>query len=277
MAINKTNLNNLLANTGDMCLKRRAKEIILGLNPNKGDKVLDAGCGDGFYLHLMSKLSDAYSVGLDDNPKALELAKGYAQSKRLKLVKGDVLKMPFKDNTFNKIVCSEVLEHLPNDVVGLKEFGRVLQKDGLVAITVPSNNYPFLWDPINWYTERFFNFHFKDGFWAGVWNQHFRLYTPKMLRKAVKDAGFKIVDLKVLTHYGLPFNHYLLNLGYRMRMSNVSTETKASLSKFSSNRPSEKDAYQYFLDFVNWVDKYNNREFDENTTSVGIFLLAQKG
>lgn len=268
-------LNRLLTNTGDMCLKRRAKEVILGLNPQPRDRILDAGCGDGFYLHLLSQLTPASLTGLDDNPKALDLARGYVKSSRLKLVTGDVMKLPFKKSSFNKIICSEVLEHLADDVGCLREFRRVLAPGGTLAITVPSHNYPFLWDPINWLLERLFGIHFKDGFWAGVWNQHLRLYTPRSLQLAVKAAGLKIKTTKVLTRYGLPFNHLLLNIGYRLRKSALlPTAFSASLSKFSS--PPQSGFYQLFLNFVNRLDKLNDRPLSINSPGVGIFLAATK-
>lgn len=270
-------LDKLLANTGDLCLKRRSKEIINGLNPTEKHKVLDAGCGDGFFLHLLAELGNYDLTGLDDNPKALALAKKYVKSKKLKLVEGDVLNMPFRDNSFDRIICSEVLEHLPNDIVGLKEFKRVMKKGGLVAITVPCHNYPFFWDPLNWVLEHTIGTHVKSGFWAGLWNQHFRLYTSKTLRKAVEDAGLEVLDIKGVTHYCLPFNHYLLNIGYRLRKSDkIDKKTEKSLSKFSTKRPKQKGIYQRFLDFANWIDRFNNREFSLKNRSVGVFVLAKK-
>lgn len=273
--INLTKLNQLLANTGDMCLKRRAKKIVISLDPRPADTVLDAGCGDGFYLHLISQLTKAKLVGLDDNPKALALARHYVPNPHLNLVLGDVMHMPFKSNSFQKIICSEVLEHLPDDVAGLKEFKRVLKPGGTVAITVPSHNYPFLWDPVNWILERFFNTHFKDGFWAGVWNQHLRLYTPDQLITTVEKAGLKVEDVQYLTHYGLPFNHFLLNLGYKLRKSQLfPTKVTTSLNKFSP--ASSKSIYQYFLQIINSIDHLNDRKFSPANSTVGIFVLAQK-
>ncbi|OGM22979.1 hypothetical protein A2961_01100 [Candidatus Woesebacteria bacterium RIFCSPLOWO2_01_FULL_39_21] len=275
--INTKTLEDLLSNTGDMCLKRRAREIVVSLSPQKNETVLDAGCGDGFYLHLLSKLCSARLVGLDDNPKALDLAKSYVKSKKLKLVEGSVMNMPFEDDIFDKIICSEVLEHLPDDVGGLREFKRVLKKGGVLTITVPSHNYPFLWDPVSFILEKVFGTHIKDGFWAGVWNQHIRLYTPEGLIQTVKKSGLKVEEVKVLTHYGLPFNHFLLNLGYRIRKSKTlpGSVTK-SLSKFSSDNGGNRDLYHLFLKAVNFIDRLNDREFNLDTSTVGISLVAIK-
>ncbi len=272
--INLTKLDQLLANTGDMCLKRRAREIVLAVDPKKTDKVLDAGCGDGFYLHLLANLTQAQLVGLDDNPKALDLARKYVSSKKLKLVEGDVLKMPFKNNSFDKIICSEVLEHIPDDVKGLKEFTRVLKPEGIVAITVPSHNYPFLWDPVNWVLEKLFHTHFQDGFWAGVWNQHRRLYTPKLLKEIVNKSGLKVVNIKCLTHYGLPFNHFLLNIGYNIRKSSkIPSPITGSINKFS---PGRSGLYQAFLKLINFIDQLNDKKFSLDTNTVGIYIKAKK-
>ena len=49
-------LANLLSNTGDMALKRRAGKIISSLDPKENDKILEVGCGDGYYLHLLLNL-----------------------------------------------------------------------------------------------------------------------------------------------------------------------------------------------------------------------------
>ena len=47
-------LNKLLSNVGDMSLKRRANKIIDGLDLKPEDKIVDVGCGDGFFLYLLS-------------------------------------------------------------------------------------------------------------------------------------------------------------------------------------------------------------------------------
>ena len=125
--------------------------------------------------------------------------------------------------------------------------------------------------------EKVFGTHIKDGFWAGVWNQHIRLYTPEGLIQTVKKSGLKVEEVKVLTHYGLPFNHFLLNLGYRIRKSKTlpGSVTK-SLSKFSSDNGGNRDLYHLFLKAVNFIDRLNDREFNLDTSTVGISLVAIK-
>lgn len=272
--VDKEKLDQLLSNTGDMALKRRAKRLIEELGPKPGGRILDAGCGDGFYLHLLSNLGEFELVGLDSDPRALESARKNLKGRKVKLVEGDVLKTPFKDNYFDKIICSEVLEHLSDDLAGLKELKRVLKPGGTLMITVPNHNYPFLWDPVNWVLERVFKTHIKSGFWAGIWNQHLRLYYPGELRRSVEDAGFKVEKFECLTHYCLPFNHYLLNLGARiLATERLPRAVTCSVSKYSERH--QEPFFQRVLEILNKLDALNNRTLRQKS-AVGILVKAGK-
>lgn len=101
---------------------------------HRGKKLLDAGCGTGLMLRHFPKAS----VGLDINPRNLKKAKIHAP--QAKLVLGDIEKIPFKNNLFSTIICTEVLEHLPKPDVALKEIFRVLQKGGFLIGSVPAKN-----------------------------------------------------------------------------------------------------------------------------------------
>lgn len=275
--VNSDKLDKLLENTGDMALKRRAFEIINSLNLKDGDRILEIGCGDGFYLHLLSNLMISLEItGVDIDKNALKSAKKNLRSKKIKLLYGDVLKkLPFGASKFDKIIMSEVCEHLEDDVMGLKEARRLLKKNGLLVITVPNKNYPFFWDPVNWVLQHFFNTHIKSGFWAGIWNQHLRLYTPEDLVKVVKKAGLKVLKVKSLTYWCIPFNHNLMNLAARGLHSGKLDEFMArAINKFEegAKRP-------FYIDFafrvVNWVDKLNDL-YQPSKKGVGVILVAKK-
>ena len=92
-------LNKLLENTGDMALKRRARRMVEEINPKDGDIILDVGCGDGFYLHILSCLGVKLKlVGTDYDNKALNSAKKNLRGKRIRLVQADLMsKLPFKN------------------------------------------------------------------------------------------------------------------------------------------------------------------------------------
>ena len=53
-------------------------------------------------------------------------------------VNGDALRLPFPDDTFDRIIASEVLEHIPDDAGALAELARVLRPGGTIAVTVPA-------------------------------------------------------------------------------------------------------------------------------------------
>jgi len=270
-------LEELLANTGDMALKRRARRIIEELNPQDSDKILDVGCGDGYYLHLLSNLGPKLDLtGVDSDKGALRSAGENLEDKKIKLVRGDLMKkLPFKTNSFNKVVMSEVVEHLPGDIRGLREVRKVLMKGGILVLSVPNANYPFFWDPINWILENLFSTHIKSGFWAGIWNQHERLYAPKEIKKVLEKIGFKVEILESLTFWCLPFNHNLLHLGAKMLYGGgFSTKTTSAASKYEKN-PKRPFLIDLFFKLVNGVDKLNDY-WQPKGKGVGVFIKVRK-
>jgi len=165
---------------------------------------------------LLNELYGCEVVGLDFDPVILSRAKKWLQeTARVKLLPGDVTALPFADEHFDKIILSEVLEHVPDDRKALSEIYRVLKTGGILGITVPNHNYPFWWDPLNWLREHLGLGHFNpdSGFFGGIWAMHLRLYHPSEIKKLVDEAGFKIEKIEGLTHYCLPFNHNILYLG----------------------------------------------------------------
>ncbi len=251
-------LNLLLESVGDMSLKRRARYIIEELNPQENEKIIDLGCGTGYYLFLLSSLPVKLNLtGFDYDKEALSEAKN-SLPKNIKFLSGDLHRMPFKDNSFDKAIISEVLEHLENDVKALKEIYRILKPGGMLVISVPSINYPFLWDPLNYCLQRFFKFHIKKGFWSGIWSGHIRLYQLEDLTAVIKKAEFRIETIKELTFWCLPFNHYLVNMTARLLYDiKISGKIAKSLSKFKQTK--KPFIIQVIFNFVNLVDKLNER------------------
>ncbi len=269
-------LDRLLNNTGDMALKRRAKRIVTTLNPQKGEKIIDIGCGDGYYLYLLSNLDMKLRLtGTDYDIKGLTNAKKNLDPK-IPLKQGDLMKrLPFADNTFDKAVMSEVAEHLPNDVKGLKEVYRILKPGGTLCLTVPDARYPILWDPINWMLDRTTKKHIQSGFWAGIWNQHIRLYKRETIVKVVEKAGFEVQDSTAVTAWSLPFNHHIVNLVARSLASGrLSTSTSASLSKYEK-RKKKPLFFSLAFRFVNALDKLNDI-YQPKEIGVSIFVAAIK-
>lgn len=102
------------------------------------DAILDVGCGEGFTL---SKLKEA---GLGRRLEGIEyldtaIALGKKERPDIAIKKGSIYKLPYKDNTFDLVLCTEVLEHLEEPEKALEELVRVSKKH--VLLTVP--NEPF--------------------------------------------------------------------------------------------------------------------------------------
>lgn len=269
-------LDTLLENTGDMALKRRARKIITAIDPKKNENIVDIGCGDGYYLHLLSNSGvNLQLTGTDYDEAGLKKARKNL-GKSIPLYQGDLMKkLPFKNGQFDKATMSEVAEHLPNDIKGLKEVHRILKKGGVLVLTVPCHNYPFFWDPVNWVLEHTTGNHVKSGFFAGLWNQHERLYKSEEIRKAVEKAGFTVEVCETMTWWCLPFNHYIVNLVARyLAHGKLSDDAKASLSKFTK-KPKRPWYLNIAFGFVNKLDKLNDIWYPKNR-GVGVFVKAVK-
>ena len=199
----------VMRNEADIAYHRRVPRLMEYLNLQPNDRVLDCGCGMGYLSMVMGEISDASVVSVDGDPARLQ----WAQRERVPadLVQADINSLPFADGQFDKILLSEVLEHLPDDVAGLKELWRVLKPGGTVAISVPHANYPFLWDPINRTRELCGAPPMRNaGPITGQWSNHERLYLPAELQEAAQQAGFVVSNLDQLTHHSVPFHHVLV-------------------------------------------------------------------
>jgi SAM-dependent methyltransferase len=95
--------------------------------------ILDCGCGRGIYAH---ELDDESYVGLDVCARTVKLA--HRINPNGTFVVGDATKLPFIDEIFDCIICSEVLEHITDDKAVLDELMRVLEFSSRLIISVPN-------------------------------------------------------------------------------------------------------------------------------------------
>ena len=262
-------LDDLLAEELDMALKRRAKRVVEELDLEKGDKILEAGCGPGYYLNLLARLGAKYQLyGVDIDEKALAIAKKIPNTKSV--LKADLTrKLPFSTNFFDKVILSEVVEHIPNEKKALKEIYRVLRPGGKVVVTVPNKNYPLMWDPVNGILEKFTGKHIRQGPWAGIWSNHLRLYSEMQIKNLVKKSKFTVEKTESLTWWCLPFNHYLL-YGDKLKLlpKKLYDNIQKSLYKKSL-------AKSLILKIVNLNDSINSF-FKPKNLGIVILVVAKK-
>ncbi len=151
-----------------------------------GDRVLDLGCGEGRHALLAYLAKNVESVGVDLSHADLitthEKYKIFAEPgnshKTFKLSQANALHLPFADNTFDKVICSEVLEHIPDYRAVLKEIDRVLKPGGIFAASVPR----FMPEKICWLLSD--EYHANEG-------GHIRIFKENELRKDIERLGLR--------------------------------------------------------------------------------------
>ena len=199
----------LLRNEADMAFRRRALTLLDFLDLKDGERVLDCGCGMGVYMMMINRLRNVDVVGVDGDVGRLEWAE--REGIRADLSRVDIHSLPFADASFDKVLMSEVLEHVTDDRRALREVYRVLKPGGTLALSVPHANYPFLWDPINKTIEALGMRPIRQpGAITGLWSNHWRLYLPAELRDVAEGAGFTIETLEEQTHYSFPLIHFIV-------------------------------------------------------------------
>lgn len=146
-------------------LRKRAVEKTL--KNEKTDLVLEAGSGISPVMTLTSRI--VYS---DLSLPALQILKRtYGKGW---YVVADAMCLPFKTGAFNHAICSEVLEHLPDDQKALEELARVMKPSGILTITFPHRKFYFTID------DRFV--------------KHFRRYELSEMETLLNNAGLRPVS-----------------------------------------------------------------------------------
>jgi SAM-dependent methyltransferase len=220
--------------------------------------------------------------GIDIDTKALAVAninlEKELKDKKITIYKRSINETEFKANFFDAVFSTEVLEHVPDDLGAVKEVKRVLKENGKYIFTVPNYNFPFLWDPLNWVLQNFLNTHIKSGFFAGIWNQHIRLYKIDQLVNLASKSDMKIDLIKAVTYFSLPFNHYILNIGARLLHDTTLINKDSSYNKFQmedKTKPNKFSLINFYTFLVNIFDCKNDN-IDASYPSVSLFFCLRK-
>ena len=266
-------LEHLLAKEFDPGFEARARFIFEAIEEYTPKRILDAGCGRGFYSHASSFFPFVNEIqSFDVNESYLHLAKQHCTDSRIHIKQADICKLSYPDNYFDFIIFSEVLEHLKDENKALSELARVLKKGGLIALTVPNERFPFLWDPLNWILMKLFRTHVsKDVWWlAGIWADHDRLYSFSELQNLFAKLPFNINKQKESIHWSWPFVHLIL-YGIGKNMIERLGITSVSRFEFKPSSP--------FLSFAASFMKLPSTHLDRlipTSSSVNICALIKK-
>jgi SAM-dependent methyltransferase len=268
-------------NEADMAFKRRVRTIFDWIDPQPDDMILDIPCGRGFYLNMIRYVSGCTLVGADLDWDVIQKARGnVGDLPAVSLHHASIYQLPYPSDTFDAVILSEVLEHIDDDVAGLREVWRVLKPGGVVAITVPNADYPFAWDPINWTLERYFNRRIQQGLLAGIWANHVRLYTRDQLYLAALDAGFDIDAERAFTHYSFPFIHNLVyGLGKTLLEGGLLPDgvaTTADRTQFDQPDGHPLNPVRLGLRVFNWIDRWNVMDEPAGRSTVNLCLKGRK-
>jgi len=152
-----------------------------------GFRVLDAGCGEGRHLGEAFRRKGVQVVGIDRNHE--DVAKtgnclrimekeGEGGGGSWMTVQGDVTRLPFEDHAFDVVICSEVLEHIPDDHKAIEEIVRVLKPGELLAVSVPR----FFPETVCWALSR--DYRTEPG-------GHIRVYRKKQLIRRLESSGVR--------------------------------------------------------------------------------------
>lgn len=281
MMVDQTMIQHMTRNEADMAFKKRVQTIFEWIPPTDEKRILDCACGRGFYLNMYRYVSGCQLVGLELEADIIRRAQHYVgHLPDVTLMRGNIYALPFPDDYFDGVILSEILEHIDDDVAGLREVRRVLKPGGVVAITVPNAHYPFWWDPINWTLERVFNARIRRGPLAGLWANHVRLYRREQLRYAVEQAGFAVEAERQFTHASFPFIHNLVyGLGKPLLESGMLPPTMANAADrttFDQNDGSLLNPINLGIAVLNWFDRPNQIDEPPHKSTVNLAIKGRK-
>jgi SAM-dependent methyltransferase len=174
--------------------------------PNSKLRILDVGCGTGANLEMLKQFGEPEGVDVSDD--ALEFCK----AKGLKVHKGLAESLPFADESFDLVTALDVVEHLDDDIAGLKEMNRVMKADGKTLIFVPA--FMWLW-----------------GVQDDISNHRIR-YTREQIVDRLNAAGFKI---ERATYANITFFLPILLGRFLMKITGIKPESENNVNVSALN------------------------------------------
>jgi ubiquinone/menaquinone biosynthesis C-methylase UbiE len=170
-------------------MQQQRVDTIKSLLPKKG-KILIVGCGSGYDMSVINNEMDGY--GVDISKEAVK--KSRVNFPQHKYQVSSATKLPFENNLFDVVVCSEVIEHVPNRDKAFKEIHRVLKKGGKFIVTTP--NWLSFYGLARWVSESIFGKPATSGE-----QLYDKWSTPFSLKKELKDKGLNVEEFRGIWFY----------------------------------------------------------------------------
>lgn len=151
---------------------QRKRHDIITKSSSYYKPMLDIGCGSSRILQSLH-----HAIGIDININRLRYMRKY----NVPLLNGSIFSLPFKNNSFECVICSQVIEHIPFDLVIFDEMTRVLKKGGRLIIGTPD------YSKINWrIIKPLYDFFTPEGHK----DEHITFYTRQKLTEILGKKGF---------------------------------------------------------------------------------------
>ena len=188
-------------------------------------RILDVGCGTGANLEMLSQYGEAEGVDVSDD--ALE----FCRKKGLKAHKGLAEKLPYEDESFDLTTALDVVEHLDDDIAGLKEMHRVTKRGGYSLLFVPA--FMWLW-----------------GVQDDISNHRIR-YTKKQIVERLEEAGYAV---ERATYANFTFFAPILAGRLAMKLTGIKPESENNINVSALNGLFGKlfSAERYLLERANF-------------------------
>ena len=163
-------------NEGDL------ERILAFCNGKIRGRVLDAGCGDGFFTAQIRQRFNLKNVhGLDVSSKAIDLAG--TKYPEIIFQQGSLSHIPEETNSIDSVTMVEVIEHLIDVEGTLKELFRVLKPGGILLITTTD---------FNWFKQVIIAMFFFEKYFYPT-NPHVRFFTKSTLAEVLSNTGFTVM------------------------------------------------------------------------------------
>jgi 2-polyprenyl-3-methyl-5-hydroxy-6-metoxy-1,4-benzoquinol methylase len=241
-------------------------------------RMINVGCGEGDIDRQLRERA-GHLVACDLNEGDIRYARALNADTGVEYVVADAQKLPFEDGSFDVACCLEVVEHVVDPHVCLRELTRIVRAGGHVVLTCPSARFPITYDPVNWTLSRLGTHVSVGAFGYG----HRWLVQEAALVEWARIAGLRPGNRAYLTKAlagaveaywpGLVQRLVKANAGNK-RGTAPGTGARRRKSLFPSVRPSRDQPP--FLGVADAIIAADERLFASSHTAVNLGFLFEK-